>query len=81
MKNWLWRVSTVAFAAAAGCSIGCSSSGCGGTNVNGNTSSALPTTSAVCGAGTYQSGGQCVGLPTSGSNNYGTSIPAKVKAQ
>lgn len=56
MKIFRW--SAVAFAVAAGATIGCSSGGCGGTNVNSNSN----TPTVTCGPGTAQQGGIC--LPT-----------------
>jgi hypothetical protein len=64
MKNFILRVSTVAFAAALGGTMACGGSSCGGTNIN--SSGADTTLSNSCGQGTYLSGTQCVPLPTIG---------------
>ena len=48
------RLSAIVFAAAAACTVGCGSSGCGGSNTNSN----VPTVS--CGNGTQLVNGVCV---------------------
>jgi hypothetical protein len=64
MKNWTLKASAMALAIAAGSSIGCSSSGCSGTNINQNSNSSGPV-SMTCGQGTYMnSANQCVPLPS-----------------
>ncbi|MBI3565103.1 MAG: hypothetical protein HY079_07905 [Elusimicrobia bacterium] len=54
MKIFRW--SAVALAVAAGAAVGCSSGGCGGTNINSNSNTPVVT----CGPGTAQQGGICV---------------------
>jgi hypothetical protein len=66
MKNFILRLSVMGLAAAAGCVMGCQSSGCGGTNINSNTPSGPNGMS--CGQGTYLSGTQCLPVPAAGSN-------------
>ncbi len=53
----IFRLSAVALVAGAFFSIGCGSSGCGGTNLNSNNSN---TPTVTCGAGTSQQNGVCV---------------------
>lgn len=55
MKILRW--SALAMAVAAGAAVGCSSGGCGGTNLNSNTNNG-PVVS--CGPGTQQVNGVCV---------------------
>jgi hypothetical protein len=64
MKNLIWRTSALAFAAGLAGTLACgaSSTSCGGTNLNADSSAP---TGMVCGAGTYLSGSQCVPLPSS----------------
>lgn len=62
MKIFRW--SAVVLAVAAGAAVGCSSGGCGGTNLNNNNSAPTVT----CGPGTAQQGGIC--LPTSNANAH-----------
>lgn len=75
MKNWLLRASAAAFAAGLMGSIACggSSSGCGGSNINANDSSATQL-NMQCGSGTYLRGNQCVPIPTSATSE---STPAQ----
>jgi len=54
MKILRW--SALAFAVAGGAVVGCSSGGCGGTNLNSNSNQPTVT----CGPGTAQQGGICV---------------------
>lgn len=54
MKILRW--SALAFAVGAGAVVGCSSGGCGGTNLNNNNNTPVVT----CGPGTAQQGGICV---------------------
>ncbi|MDE2509709.1 MAG: hypothetical protein KGL74_01185 [Elusimicrobia bacterium] len=63
MKIFRW--SAVALTAAAMFSIGCSSGGCGGTNLNSNNTN-TPTVS--CGPGTSQQNGVCV--PITGTSTH-----------
>ena len=66
MKTWILRLSAAAFAAGLMGSVACggSSSGCGGTNINANDSSATQL-QMQCGQGTYLRNNQCVPIPTS----------------
>ncbi len=69
MKNLILRASAAVLALAAGAAVGCSSGGCGGTNINSDTSGASQATSMQCGNGTYlNSSHQCVPLPSSNNN-------------
>ncbi|MBI3565104.1 MAG: hypothetical protein HY079_07910 [Elusimicrobia bacterium] len=64
MKNMILRASAVALALAAGAAVGCSSGGCGGTNINSDSGGSNPT-SMACGNGTYLNAQhQCVPLPS-----------------
>jgi hypothetical protein len=60
MKTWILRASTFAFAAGLAGTLACgSSTGCGGTNINAN--STTPATQLACGPGTaLNSSNQCV---------------------
>lgn len=65
MNIWTLRVTSLTTALALGASLGCSSQGCGGTDISASpTGSQAP--SVQCGSGTYlNSAYQCVPRPTS----------------
>lgn len=68
MKNLILRASAAALALAAGAAVGCSSGGCGGTNINSDSSSNPAAVSMQCGNGTYLNAQkQCVPIPKSNS--------------
>jgi hypothetical protein len=75
MKNWILRASTAVFAAGLMGSLACggSSSSCGGSNINANSSPSVP--SLQCGAGTYLNNNRCVPMPTA--TPTGNATPAE----
>lgn len=79
MKNWILRGTAAAFAAGLMGTLACggSSSGCGGSNINTNSSSGTQL-NMQCGAGTYLRNNQCVPVPTATSN---AATPQRVIAQ
>jgi len=80
MKNWVLRASTAALALAAGASIGCSTGGCGGTNVNANDASSSAPISMQCGRGTYlNKQNQCVPLSSNSTSTSAQPQAAPVK--
>lgn len=64
MKNWILRASTLAAAAGLAGTLACggSSSSCGGTNINSNSSGT--SFSLSCGEGTYLKNNLCVPIPS-----------------
>lgn len=79
MKTWILRASAATFIAGLMGSLACggSSSGCGGSNINANSSSGTQL-NMQCGVGTYLLNNQCVPTPTAPPATGSTSDPQKV---
>ncbi len=72
MKNLILRASTVGFALLAAMSVGCSSSGCSGTNLNDNSNTSP--TQLHCPDGYTLSSNQCIKLPGTSSSKTSTTV-------